>query len=573
MKRKILLFLLAVSLLSNVATIPAYAFETDAYRAYNTVLTAESLDEITPLPEATNQAEKERTGDQEASGTTPTTTKGTSLDPAESIQPSPPTAPATEPSLPTEPSAPLTPSEPTTPVTPTEPTTPSTPTEPVTSQIPTALEIDTENIYQGMDMAYEDGYSPRVGNGYAYLVLPLLSNGDINNEKIKASLNLGSSSSSPFVITNYEKNFELETVSPKNSVEEQTLFLVRFDIQLAKDRVNGVYPVTVNITGYDASGSPIDCIYTLYVTITDGKSNKPVQVSPEIATAEPVVYISKCVIQPEKVMAGQEFTQTITMRNSLTSKSIRNMMVKVDTGNLQINLLEDTNVFQIEKIPAGGEAELTIRFNSDASIPAGKYNMSFAFNYDSSKALNLSSSSSTIVDIQQPANMELVMPRFAQAVNVGETIPLSLQVINMGRDKMYNVRCIVSGFGFSPSNTGYIGTMDAGSAATTKVDLYIIALNASEGNENGSQYGATTGTVTLIYEDDAGEEFRQETQFDTEVKRPIVEVSQVEDTEEVEERASLAWWFAILTLGGVTIAAVIGGFVIKYKSHKTGRYL
>lgn len=167
------------------------------------------------------------------------------------------------------------------------------------------------------------------------------------------------------------------------------------------------------------------------------------------------------------------------------------MLVKIDTGNLHINLLENTNVFQVDKIPAGGETELTFRLASDASIPAGKYNLNFTFNYDSSKTLNLSSSGSTIVEIHQPANMELVMPRFARSVTVGETIPLSLQVMNMGRDPMYNVRCVVSGYGFAPSNTGYIGTMDAGSSATTEVELYIIALNASQGNENGSQYGDT----------------------------------------------------------------------------------
>lgn len=98
-------------------------------------------------------------------------------------------------------------------------------------------------------MAYEDGYSPRVENGIAYIVLPLLSNGDINNEKIKVSLNLGSSSASPFVITNYEKTFSLETVTPKNSIDEVELFLVRFDVVLASERTNGVYPVTVNISG------------------------------------------------------------------------------------------------------------------------------------------------------------------------------------------------------------------------------------------------------------------------------------------------------------------------------------
>ena len=174
------------------------------------------------------------------------------------------------------------------------------------------------------------------------------------------------------------------------------------------------------------------------------------------------------------------------------------------------------------------------------------------------------------MEIQQPTNMELVMPRFSDSVTVGETIPLSLQVMNMGRDPMYNVRCVVSGYGFAPSNTGYIGTMAAGSSATTKVELYIIALNASKGNENGSQYGDTTGTVTLIYENENGEKFQQETTFDTTVNRPIVQIQQNDTAAEEEEQATSQWWVSILILGGVILAAIIGIILAKKKAKKRG---
>lgn len=137
---------------------------------------------------------------------------------------------------------------------------------------------------------------------------------------------------------------------------------------------------------------------------------------------------------------------------------------------------------------------------------------------------------------------------------------------------MYNVRCVVSGYGFAPSNTGYIGTMEAGTSANTKVDLYIIALNASEGNENGSQYGDTTGTVTLIYEDENGKEFSQESLFDTTVKRPVVDISQLQ-TETDDEETVGQWWISILILGGVILAAGIGLLVFKRKKHKGGAYL
>ena len=457
---------------------------------------------------------------------------------------------------------------------PTQPTNPTNPTEPAGSQIPTTLEIDTENIYEGMDKAYEDGYVPKISNGTMYLVLPLLSNGDIHDNEIKVSLNLGSSSSSPFEIANYEKTFELEKVKPKNSEETVELFLVEFDVKLSSSRTNCVYPVIVMVSAYDDSGAIINCTYTLYVTITDGKSNEPTEPAPEIPTAEPVVFISNSVMMPAEAMAGEEFTLTLTLKNSLTSKSVKNMLVKVDTGNLHINLLEDTNIFQIDKIAAGGETTLTLRFGTDASIPAGKYTLNFVFNYDSSKTLGLSSSGTAIVEIKQPANMELVMPRFPQNVTVGETIPLSMQVMNMGRDAMYNVRCTVSGYGFAPANTGYIGTMSAGSSATTEVELYIIALNASKGNESGSQYGATAGTITLIYEDESGEEFSQEVQFETSVNRPIVELPQTDTAAEEEEKTTNQWWISVVILGGVICAAGIGFILVKqYRKNRSGKYL
>ena len=550
MNKKILAVLLAFLF---VASSPVTAFAED------TVSTDESTATIGTTSENGQTELLEQTGGD------------TEPDPSESSQP-------TEPSQPTQPTEPSQPTQPTTPSTDptdpsTEPTLPSAPDLPE-STIPTALTIDTENIYDGMDKAYEDGYVPRTENGFMYIVLPMLSNGNIYQNRIKVSLGLGSGASSPFVMANYEKTFEMETVTPKNSNEEKELFLIEFTVRLSSERINGVYPVAVNISGYDDSGTPIDCSYTIYVTITDGKSNQVTQPAPEVATAEPVVYISNSVVQPDKVMAGEEFTLTVTLKNSLATKSVKNMLVKIDTGNLHINLLENANVFQVDKIPAGGETELTFRLASDASIPAGKYNLNFTFNYDSSKTLNLSSSGSTIVEIHQPANMELVTPRFAQSVTVGETIPLSLQVMNMGRDPMYNVRCTVSGFGFAPSNTGYIGTMDAGSSATTEVELYIIALNASQGNENGSQYGDTVGTVTLIYEDETGQEYQQETQFETTVNRPVVEVAQTASGEDAEEKAAGQWWISVLILGGVILAAGFGFVLIKRKKkNRGGAYL
>lgn len=475
--------------------------------------------------------------------------------------------PPTDPNIPTEPASPTAPS------TPAEPGEPTSPTEPSIPQIPTVLEIDSSHIYSGMDMAYEDGYLPRISNGIMKIVLPLKCSGALWDDKLDTSISMDTSAASPFVVENFRKTFYLENVIPNNSSESQGVYLVAYEIQLSDERRNGTYPVAISTSGFDASGNAVNTTFTLYITITDGKVEKIAQPVVDTPTAEPVVYISKTVLEPGTAQAGERFTMTVTLKNSVSTKNIRNMLVTVDTGNVQIDLEEDSNIFPIEKIDRGGEVKLTLHFSTEPAIPSGKYPISFSFKYDSSKTLNLSSAGATVVEIQQPANMELVMPRFADSVSVGETVPVSFQVMNMGRSAMYNVRCIVSGYGLVPSNTGYIGTMEAGTSKTTKVELYIIALNASEGNENGPQYGDTTGTVTLIYEDETGQEYSQEATFDTTVNRPVVQLPQNNSEEEKKEQRVGSWWTSVSILGGVILAAVGTILFIRGKKRQGGNYL
>lgn len=247
MYRKILTVLLILVLFANLP-LTAFALETTGT-------------ETTAATEAASAAAEPSTQQPQ-----------TESEPTQPSQASEPTQPAeTEPTTASEP--PVQPSEPSQSKEPsqsTEPSQPSTPTTP--STIPTFLEIDTEHIYSGMDEAYEDGYTPRISGDTMHLVLPLLTNGKLYKDEIKVSLGLGGSSSAPFVMANYEKVFELEWVKPKNSEIKQEVFLVKFDVALSSSRINGVYPVTVNISGYDDSNNAISSIYTIYVTITDGKS-------------------------------------------------------------------------------------------------------------------------------------------------------------------------------------------------------------------------------------------------------------------------------------------------------------
>ena len=52
----------------------------------------------------------------------------------------------------------------------------------------------------------------------------------------------------------------METIVPQNSNVPQTLFLIQFDLKMSSERRDGVYPVTVNVSGYDEAGNAIACM-------------------------------------------------------------------------------------------------------------------------------------------------------------------------------------------------------------------------------------------------------------------------------------------------------------------------
>lgn len=432
----------------------------------------------------------------------------------------------------------------------------STPTVPV---LPTSIEIDTENWYFGMDCAYRDGYQPTIENEIVTIVLPLQSTDLLLDDKITVTLDL-SATGTTFVIANYQKTVSLSQQRINGTEETREIFYVDFSIPLSPSRVNGSYPVRLQVKAYDLNYTPIETVFTVYVNITDVPT-KPTNTGggAETPTAEPVVLIAHRETTPEIVMAGEAFTVKLTLRNSLDTKLVRNMLLRVDTGNLQINLDEDSPVLQLEGLDRGGESEIELHFSSDPSIPAGKYIINFSFSYDSNKTLNLSSSGSVIVEIAQPTNAELVVPRIPGEMTAGETIPLSFQVMNMGRDNLYNVRCVISGVGLFPSNTGYIGTMTPGSSSSTSVDLFVGSKTMSDDYCGEDKYGETSGTVSLIYEDASGREYTQEEYFRTTIKAPSI-LSEPSDTPvEVssEDRAvQYQWWIIIGGLGLVALGLV-----------------
>lgn len=503
-----------------------------------------------------------------------------------------------------------------------------------------AVCIDNQNVYEGMESAYNKGYQPVCENGKVTLVLPLMCSGKMKQDKITASVDLGDTKDSPFVFRNYEKDFLCKPEYINGTEETKEIYLVSFTFDLSGSRINGIYPVIINASGEDENGNEIQKAFKNYVTITDGidkkeksqNDDKTVEGSQETAvevnsndkdveivngndgtvgdiTAEndalngentendddmdgslddttkaaepwdaaglsepaaggedgaseetpesaPVILVEKSVVSTGTAKAGEDFDVTVTLKNTSKTKSVQNMVASITVPSADFELKNNSNTIFIDKLGAEKTTDLSLTFHVGKSTVDGNYPIEVALSYDDSKANTLSSAGTFVVTVEQPLNVKLTMPAIAADLTAGDTVPLSFQVMNLGRSTVYNVRCDVTGDGLVQTKTAFVGNMESGNDGEGDSNIFISPM------EGENQYGKTTGTVTLTYEDAFGNEHSQEFTFDTSISKKQDDSSKDGGT----EKRAIQWWVSIAVISAIIVFAVVSS--VSYRMGK-----
>lgn len=505
-----------------------------------------------------------------------------------------------------------------------------------TNDTAAALCIDNQNVYEGMDSAYNKGYQPVCENGKVTLVLPLMCSGKMKQDKITASVDLGDTKDSPFVFRNYEKDFLCKPEYINGTEETKGIYLVSFTFDLSGSRINGIYPVIINASGEDENGNKIQKAFKNYVTITDGidkkekshNDDKTVEGSQETATevnsndkdveivngddgtaendainsentendeagiagipddvseaaepadaaglsepaaggedasseetpeSAPVILVEKSVVSTGTAKAGEDFDVTVTLKNTSKTKSVQNMVASITVPSADFELKNNSNTIFIDKLDAEKTTDLSLTFRVGKSTADGNYPIEVALSYDDSKANTLSSAGTFVVTVEQPLNVKLTMPAIAADLTAGDTVPLSFQVMNLGRSTVYNVRCDVTGDGLVQTKTAFVGNMESGSDGEGDSNIFISPM------EGENQYGKTTGTVTLTYEDAFGNEHSQEFTFDTSISKKQDDSSKDGGT----EKRAMQWWVSIAVISAIIVFVVVSS--VSYRMGK-----
>ena len=254
------------------------------------------------------------------------------------------------------------------------------------------------------------------------------------------------------------------------------------------------------------------------------------------------------------VEANHPFNLGITLRNTNSSQSIRNIKVSLSAEEGIFIPVNSSNSFYIDSIAPGGTSTQTITLTSKPDSPQKTVSISVDMTYEDKDGNQISAKDNISIPLVQDLRLvidDIVPPTELYA---GQQSSVTVQYYNMGKTALSNLRVTAEGSNieFSQSPATFVGNFEAGK--NEYYDLSIIPVQA----------GPVEGNVVFTFENAAGEETRIEKPFSfTAQEMPAVEVP--DGGEMPAEGAGSPYTRYII---GAAVVAAIAAFVIFKKRRK-----
>lgn len=420
--------------------------------------------------------------------------------------------------------------------------------------------IDNKNVYEGMGKSYSRGYTPKIAGTKAIIVLPLQAKRTLSGKKLTAALKPGESGNQSFVQKNYEKTVRFgyhragkKAQSAKRG-KKVGCYLVTFDLKLKKERYNGNYPVTISVSAEDRDGNEISQEFMVYVSITDGKDaegddDDDRTPAPSFA---PKIILNSCRFSEDRILCGEKYTAKISLGNTSKNKAIKNMMVTVAPGE-NIELLGKTSNTYVEELGSGRNCFVSFDFRVNAAAPTGQYSIGVTLDYADSSGNTYTVEEAVKVLAEQKVRIGIDPVQVPGEIQLGDTMVLQTQAVNLGKGKLYNIRAVLEADGLAPVSSAYMGDAEAGMPLSGSLEV------EAEGLSGDSLYGNTQGKVIFYYEDENGNEMTEVQNFETAILSPLKE-----DENEKPADNTNQWW-VIMTVIAIFLGLAAVGFFVNNK--------
>lgn len=399
------------------------------------------------------------------------------------------------------------------------------------------LEIDNGRIYKGMDKTFKEGYTPIQNGQKILLVVPFLEKTPIKDNQLQAGVNLGDTSTAPFVFKNYNTSIKKEKYdfvgnvqldkdkkpvtgkSVEGEASTAETYLLELTLDLKEDLQAGSYPVEITITGQTESGRKISQKRTFYVTVKpivkeketepesgDGLGDEPQDIGGGYSggggdtgsgggtqgpQSQPKVMLEDYSISQVPMLAGEEASVKAKFVNTNKSAYIQNIKVTVGVQNNTLKF--NRKNFYIDKVDAKGTFEVTFVAEVLKDTVENTDMLTFTIEYEDKEAKAITETEDILLQLGQPIELEAENLDIPSKVYAAETIPVSMKILNLSRTRIYNVRYTIEAEGLLPLESAFVGNMEAGSAAEGTAKIFIGTKDMKDASSTSGSGGAKSG--------------------------------------------------------------------------------
>ncbi len=305
--------------------------------------------------------------------------------------------------------------------------------------------IDQDRILNGMNRSWMQGYEPSVSQNRLTLVLPILS--DQAHGSIETELIMADDSISPF---------KLQTMSVKTQRTEGGVYAVRLPLELYADRNNGDYACTIRITGKTKSGDALSMEMPYTIRIRDGQPSREVM----------RVQITDMITD---LKVGEDGSVTATLINPCKTVTFEQPVLRISDSSREI-IPQGADVLYLDDLRPGESRTITFLMTVRPNASVSHHVLDFSLSWFSLGQATSQTESYT-VPVTQEMRLENGGIKMADSVIAGDSLTITLPLMNMGRADLINVLATLSLPGITDKQSALVGTIMPGETRNAQITL------------------------------------------------------------------------------------------------------
>ena len=304
---------------------------------------------------------------------------------------------------------------------------------------------------------------------------------------------------------------------------------------------------------YEENGVYGECTFTGYIYVKNGYTQNT---AASLMVENYTMYVNDN--QVDNLEAGNDAVLKVTLKNNAAKNAVYKTVATLKLADSTSLILSPgyADAAYVRSIPAGQTAEIEYHISARASAAVGPSTATIGLTYEISEkdgAVAGSATSTIQIPIKQQMDLQIDTPVVYGTPVQEEPLAVSLNIVNLGRSRAYNVR-VVGMDGISMQDSYFGGDILA--AGTLNADFQVIP------NKSGNY----TGTIVVQYEDADGEQYTQSVDLPLDAADADAISTEALSTDvETNKKSGSHLWVWILILLILILAAVVGWYLLIYK--------